>query len=54
VLLELSEERLPITKVPRSPQRLALQWRQFYDAIAECRLTHDPDRCSLVTLRTWV
>lgn len=43
VLLELAEEGLPITKVPRSPQRLALQWQQFYDAIVEKRLTHAPD-----------
>jgi phage terminase large subunit-like protein len=44
VLLMLAEEGLPITKVPRSPQRLALQWSQFYDAILERRLTHDGDR----------
>lgn len=43
VLLELSEEGLPVTKVPRSPQRLALQWSQFYDAIVEKRLTHARD-----------
>jgi hypothetical protein len=43
VLLELSEEGLPVTKVPRSPQRLAAQWQQFYDAIVERRLTHHPD-----------
>jgi hypothetical protein len=43
VLLELAEEGLPVVRVPRSPQRLALQWQLFYDAIAECRLTHDPD-----------
>jgi phage terminase large subunit-like protein len=44
VLLTLAEEGLPITKVPRSPQRLALQWSQFYDATLERRLTHDSDR----------
>jgi hypothetical protein len=43
VLLDLAEEGLPITKVPRSPQRLALQWSAFFDAITERRLTHDPD-----------
>ena len=43
VLLELSEEGLPVTKVPRSPQRLAAQWQQFFDAILERRLTHSPD-----------
>jgi phage terminase large subunit-like protein len=43
LLLVLAEEGLPITTVPRSPQRLALQWQQFYDAILERRLTHDPD-----------
>jgi hypothetical protein len=43
VLLELSEEGLPVTKVPRSPQRLAAQWQQFFDAIVERRLTHSPD-----------
>jgi hypothetical protein len=36
VLLELAED-LPITKVPRSRQRLAAQWQQFYDAITERR-----------------
>jgi hypothetical protein len=30
VLLEPSEEGLPVTKVPRSPQRLAAQWQQFF------------------------
>lgn len=40
VLLELFEEGLPITNVPRSPQLLALQWQQFF---VEKRLTHDPD-----------
>jgi hypothetical protein len=40
-LLELSEEGLPVTKVPRSPQRLAAQWQQFFDAIVERRLTLD-------------
>jgi phage terminase large subunit-like protein len=44
VLLQLAEEGLPITKVPRSPQRLALQWSQFYDAVIERRVTHDGDR----------
>jgi phage terminase large subunit-like protein len=44
VLLMLVEEGLPITKVPRSPQRLALQWAQFYDATLERRLSHDADR----------
>ena len=29
LLLMLAEEGLPITKVPRSPQRLALQWSQL-------------------------
>jgi hypothetical protein len=43
VMLELAEEGLPVTKVPRSPQRLALQWQQFSDAITEKRLTHGPD-----------
>lgn len=43
VLLELYEEGLPVTKVPRSPQRLAAQWQQFFDAIVEKRLTHEPD-----------
>jgi phage terminase large subunit-like protein len=43
VLLELADEGLPVTKVPRSPQRLAQQWQQFYDAVIERRLTHDPD-----------
>jgi phage terminase large subunit-like protein len=43
VLLMLAEEGLPVTKVPRSPQRLALQWQAFFDAIREGRLTHDPD-----------
>jgi phage terminase large subunit-like protein len=43
VLLQLAEEGLPVTKVPRSPQRLALAWQTFYDAIAERRVTHDPD-----------
>jgi len=44
VLLMLAEEGLPVTKVPRSPQRPALQWSQFYDAVLERRLTHDGDR----------
>lgn len=44
VMLELAEEGLPVTKVPRSPQRLALQWSQFYDAVLERRLSHDGDR----------
>jgi phage terminase large subunit-like protein len=44
VLLELAEGGLPITKVPRSPQRLALRWQQFYDAVLEHRLSHDCDR----------
>jgi len=43
VLLQLADEGLPVTKVPRSPQRLALQWQAFFDAITEQRLTHDPD-----------
>jgi phage terminase large subunit-like protein len=43
VMLELAEEGLPVTKVPRSPQRLALAWQTFYDAIVERRVTHDPD-----------
>jgi phage terminase large subunit-like protein len=43
VLLQLSEEGLPVTKIPRSPQRLALAWQMFYDAIIERRVTHDPD-----------
>jgi phage terminase large subunit-like protein len=43
VLLELSEEGLPVTKVPRSPQRLAAQWQLFFDAIVERRLTHSRD-----------
>jgi hypothetical protein len=33
VMLELAGEGLPVIKVPRSPQHLALQWSQFYDAI---------------------
>jgi phage terminase large subunit-like protein len=44
VLLQLAEEGLAITKVPRSPQRLALAWSQFYDAVLEKRLTHEDDR----------
>lgn len=36
--------RSPVTKVPRSPQRLSYQWQQFYDAVLEKRLTHDHDR----------
>lgn len=52
VMLELSEESLPVTKVPRSPQRLAAQWQQFFDAIVEKRLTHDPIRYSRATPRT--
>lgn len=43
VLLQLADEGLPVTKVPRSPQRLALQWQSFFDATVERRLTHDPD-----------
>jgi hypothetical protein len=43
VLLQLADEGLPVVKVPRSPQRLALQWQQFFDAITERRLTHDSD-----------
>jgi phage terminase large subunit-like protein len=43
VLLQLADEGLPVTKVPRSPQRLALQWQTFYDATIERRLTHVPD-----------
>jgi phage terminase large subunit-like protein len=43
VLLALQEEGLPVTMVPRSPQRLALEWRTFFDAIMERRVTHDPD-----------
>jgi phage terminase large subunit-like protein len=43
VLLQLAEEGLPVTKVPRSPQRLSLAWQTFYDAIVERRVTHDPD-----------
>jgi phage terminase large subunit-like protein len=43
VLLQLADEGLPVTKVPRSPQRLALQWSQFFDATIERRLTHAPD-----------
>jgi phage terminase large subunit-like protein len=41
MLLELAEEGLSVTKVPRSPQRLSLQWQQFFDAIIERRLTHN-------------
>ena len=44
VLLMLAEEGLPVTKVPRSPQRLALQWSQFYDAVLERRLDPRPRR----------
>jgi hypothetical protein len=44
VLLELSEEGLPVVKVPRSPQWSAAQWQQFFDAIVERRVTHDPDQ----------
>jgi hypothetical protein len=44
VMLELAEDGLPVTKVPRSPQWLALQWSQFYDAVLERRLSHDGDR----------
>ena len=43
VLLQLADEGLPVTKVPRSPQRLALQWQAFYDATVDRRLTHAPD-----------
>jgi len=43
VLLQLSDEGLPVTKVPRSAQRLSLAWQTFYDAIVERRVTHDPD-----------
>ena len=43
VLLQLADEGLPVTKVPRSPQRLALQWQTFFDATVERRLTHAPD-----------
>jgi hypothetical protein len=43
VLLQLADEGLPVTKVPRSPQRLALQWQTFFDATVETRLTHAPD-----------
>jgi phage terminase large subunit-like protein len=43
VLLQLAESGMPVTKVPRSPQRLALEWSTFYDAIVEKRVTHDPD-----------
>jgi phage terminase large subunit-like protein len=43
VLLQLADEGLPVTKVPRSPQRLALQWQTFFDATLERRLTHAPD-----------
>ena len=39
-----SQDGLPIVKVPRSPQRLALQWQQFYDAVLEKRLSHDGER----------
>jgi hypothetical protein len=27
----------------RSPQRLALEWATFFDAVMEKRVTHDPD-----------
>ncbi len=43
VALQLADEGLPVTKVPRSPQRLGLQWQAFYDAITERRLTHEDD-----------
>lgn len=43
VMLELADEGLPIVKVPRSPQRLALQWQAFFDAVLERRLTHEDD-----------
>ncbi|MCI0633887.1 MAG: terminase large subunit [Actinobacteria bacterium] len=43
VLLQLADEGLPVTKVPRSPQRLALQWSAFFDAVLERRLTHEDD-----------
>jgi len=43
VLLMLGEEGLPVVKVPRSPQRLALAWSTFSDAVLEKRVTHDPD-----------
>jgi phage terminase large subunit-like protein len=43
VLLQLADEGLPVTRVPRSPQRLALQWSQFFDAVMERRISHDPD-----------
>jgi hypothetical protein len=43
VLLQLADEGLPVTKGPRNPQRLALQWQTFFDAALERRLTHAPD-----------
>jgi hypothetical protein len=43
VLLQLADEGLPVTKGPRRPQRLALQWQAFFDATVEPRLTHAPD-----------
>lgn len=43
VLLQLADEGLPIVKVPRSPQRLALEWSTFFDAVTEKRVTHSPD-----------
>ena len=46
VMLELADEGLPIVKVPRSPQRLALQWQAFFDAVLERRLTHEGRPCA--------
>ena len=43
-LAHVAEEGLPITKVPRSPQRLAVSWQAFYDAVLERRVSHDGDR----------
>lgn len=52
VMLELADEDLPVTKVPRSPQRLALQRSQFYDAIVEKRVTLETIRFSHAMPRT--
>jgi len=43
ILLTGGSAGLPVRKVPRSPQRLALQWQQSFDEITERRLTHEDD-----------
>lgn len=43
VLLEPSEEGLPVTKVPRLPSGSLRSGSSSFDAIVERRLTHSPD-----------